>query len=138
MIVHSLLLLTPLWIVTAVRFLFQGPAHSRTYERGWALTTEVLVILLVASLGERWLEVMHKGVLLCCIAVASVRDVCRRAQVRCSSATSCFDVDDTSLFGSYVREGDCAVSWVNVDGVCRCVQAKFGGVYGRNRSLAHW
>ena len=137
MIVHSLLLLTPLWIVTAVRFLFQSPAHSRTYERGWALTTELLVVLLIASLGERWLEVTHKGVLFCCIAVARVRDVCCRARVRCSSTTNCFDVGDKSSFGSYVRKGDCAVLWVNVGGVCRCVQAEFGGVYGRNRSLAH-
>ena len=85
MTVHHLLLLTPLWIVAAVRFLFQGPAHSRTYERGWALTTELLVVLLIASLGERWLEVTHKG----------VRDVCCRARVRCSSTTSCFDVGDS-------------------------------------------
>lgn len=102
------------------------------------LTTEVLLILLIASLGEQSSEVTHEGVLFCCIAVASVRDVFCRAQVRCSSTTSCFDVGDKSSFGSYVREGDCAVLWVNVDGVCRCVQAKFGGVYGRNRSLAHW
>lgn len=95
MTVHHLLLLTPMWIVAAVRFLFQGPAHSRTYERGWALTTELLVVLLIASLGERWLEVTHKGVLFCCIAVASVRDVCCRARVRCSSTTSCFDVGDS-------------------------------------------
>lgn len=93
----------------------------------------MLVILLVASLGERWLEVMHKGVLLCCIAAASGQDVCCSARVRYSSATSCFDVGDKSSFGSYVREGDCTVLWVNVDGVCRYVQAEFGGVYGRKK-----
>lgn len=37
----------------------------------------------------------HKGVLFCGIAVASVRDVCCRARVRCSSTTSCFDVGDS-------------------------------------------
>lgn len=117
---------------------FQRPAYSRTHERGSVLATEMLVILLVASLGERWLEVMHKGVLFCCIAAASGQDVCCSARVRYSSAASCFDVGDKSSFGSYVREEDCAVLWMNVDGVCRCVQAEFGSVRGHNISLAHW